>query len=318
MLAQKPNGVRAEREEQQRARDHRRGFGYRHRCDSIRRNPAAVASCSSCILDMSRGVEGAMSACRVTQISKGGAIDRGGVTNSQNQLVSHAERVRRSARCEIDPNVILAIAVRLVCVLAFIDRRPGKYARSAHDGKTELVDIEAVVKIEVEFRNILAAAQVRIAQDEIHGPISVVVEGRRDPSERTRNRRCSATEFLVESKSERGESLRAPPSRREEQYQPLNQPRRFFQVLRLITRSTNPGASYIQAEQRRTFYPILGQLHSLLGRVWRRNQRSGTGVSPVCSRKAGASAKNWPQENTRNTKKGFVSLRTLRSFAASP
>ena len=113
MLAQKPNGVRAEREEQQRARDHRRGFGYRHRCDSIRRNPAAVASCRPCILDMSRGVEGAMSACRVTQISKGGAIDRGGVTDSQNQLVSQSERVRRSARCEIDPNVILAIAVRL-------------------------------------------------------------------------------------------------------------------------------------------------------------------------------------------------------------
>ena len=201
---------------------------------------------------MSRSVEGAMSACRGTQISKGGAIDRGGVTDSQNQLVSHAERVRRPARCEIDPNVIQAIAVRLIGVHAFIERRPGKYARSVYDRNTEVVDLEAVVKIEVEFRNILASAQVRIAQYEIHGPISVVLEGRRDPRERTRNRRCPAAEFLVESESERGENLRAPQSRRQEQSQPLNQPRRFFQVLRLITRSSNRGTStsYIQADQR--------------------------------------------------------------------
>ena len=227
-----------------------------------------------------------MSACRVTQISKGRAIDRGGVTNSQNQLVSHAERVWRSARCEIDPNVILAIAVRLIGVLAFIDRRPGKYARSAHDRKTELVDIEAVVKIEVEFRNILAAAQVRIAQYEIHGPIYVVVEGRRDPRQRTRNRRCPTAEFLGESESERGETLRAPQSR-QEQSQSLNQPRRFFQVLRLITRSTQ---SWNLVDSSRTALNVLsnpGTASLTFGpRLARRNQSSGsTGVSPVSSSK---------------------------------
>ena len=31
-------------------------------------------------------------------------------------------------------------------------------------------------------------------------------------------------------------------------------------------------------------YPILGQLHSLLGRGWRRNQSSGTGVSQRLAR----------------------------------